>query len=96
MPRYLPDGSRNAIRVQRLKNKLGNRSNASSEVEFCDATGWLLGQAGRGIPTILEMGGYTRLDCVVGTAKHHARRAHPRSASRAGAPRSDASWPISP
>ncbi|UUZ54630.1 hypothetical protein LP419_00485 [Massilia sp. H-1] len=68
MPRYLPDGSRNAIRVQRLKNKLGNRSNASSEVEFCDATGWLLGQAGRGIPTILEMGGYTRLDCVVGTA----------------------------
>ncbi len=83
VPRFLPDGSRNAIRVQRLKDKLGNRSNASSEVEFCDATGWLLGQVGRGIPTILEMGGYTRLDCVVGTAGimraalthalHHAR-----------------------
>ncbi|MES3023501.1 MAG: isovaleryl-CoA dehydrogenase [Pseudomonadota bacterium] len=83
VPRYLPDGSRNAIRVQRLKDKLGNRSNASSEVEFCDATGWLVGQPGRGIPTILEMGGYTRLDCVLGSAAimraalthalHHAR-----------------------
>ncbi|SHG95775.1 isovaleryl-CoA dehydrogenase [Massilia sp. CF038] len=83
VPRFLPDGSRNAIRVQRLKDKLGNRSNASSEVEFCDAVGWLIGQPGRGIPTILEMGGYTRLDCVVGTAGimraalthalHHAR-----------------------
>jgi putative acyl-CoA dehydrogenase len=83
VPRYLPDGSRNAIRVQRLKEKLGNRSNASSEVEFCDAVGWLVGREGRGIPTILEMGGYTRLDCVVGTAGimraalchalHHAR-----------------------
>ncbi|PWF42246.1 isovaleryl-CoA dehydrogenase [Massilia glaciei] len=83
VPRYLPDGSRNAIRVQRLKDKLGNRSNASSEVEFCGATGWLVGQPGRGIPTILEMGGYTRLDCVLGSAAimraalthalHHAR-----------------------
>jgi putative acyl-CoA dehydrogenase len=83
VPRYLPDGSRNAIRVQRLKDKLGNRSNASSEVEFCGAVGWLLGREGRGIPTILEMGGYTRLDCVVGSAGimraalchalHHAR-----------------------
>ena len=68
VPRYLPDGSRNGIRVQRLKDKLGNRSNASSEVEFCDALGWLVGKAGRGIPTIMEMGGLTRLDCVVGTA----------------------------
>ncbi|THC46645.1 isovaleryl-CoA dehydrogenase [Massilia sp. Mn16-1_5] len=68
VPRYLPDGSRNAIRVQRLKDKLGNRSNASSEVEFCDAIGWLVGPVGRGIPTILEMGSHTRLDCVVGTA----------------------------
>ena len=83
VPRYLPDGSRNAIRVQRLKDKLGNRSNASSEVEFCEAVGWLVGPAGRGIPTILEMGSHTRLDCVVGTAGimraalchalHHAR-----------------------
>jgi putative acyl-CoA dehydrogenase len=83
VPRFLPDGSRNAIRVQRLKNKLGNRSNASSEVEFCDAIGWLIGREGRGIPTILEMGSHTRLDCVTGTAGimraalchalHHAR-----------------------
>ena len=68
VPRFLPDGSRNAIRVQRLKDKLGNRSNASSEVEFCDAAGWLVGKAGRGIATIMEMGGLTRLDCVIGTA----------------------------
>ena len=83
VPRYLPDGSRNAIRVQRLKNKLGNRSNASAEVEFCDAVGWMIGKAGRGIPTILEMGSHTRLDCVLGSAGimraalchalHHAR-----------------------
>jgi len=83
LPRYLPDGSRNAIRVQRLKNKLGNRSNASSEVEFEGALAWLVGKVGRGIPTILDMGGHTRLDCVIGTAGimraalthalHHAR-----------------------
>jgi putative acyl-CoA dehydrogenase len=83
VPRFLPDDSRNEIRVQRLKDKLGNRSNASSEVEFCGAFGWLVGPAGRGIPTILEMGGYTRLDCVLGSAGimraalthalHHAR-----------------------
>jgi putative acyl-CoA dehydrogenase len=83
VPRFLPDGSRNAIRVQRLKNKLGNRSNASSEVEFCDAVGWMIGRPGRGIPTILEMGSHTRLDCVTGSAGimraalchalHHAR-----------------------
>jgi len=83
VPRFLPDGSRNAIRVQRLKEKLGNRSNASSEVEFCGAIGWPVGAIGRGIPTILEMGSHTRLDCVVGSAGimraalthalHHAR-----------------------
>ena len=87
VPRYLPDGSRNAVRVQRLKDKLGNRSNASSEVEFCDAVGWLVGPVGRGIPTILEMGSHTRLDCVVGTAGimraalcHALRHARGRSA----------------
>lgn len=68
VPRFLDDGGRNAIRVQRLKDKLGNRSNASSEVEFCGALGWMVGAPGRGIPTILEMGGYTRLDCVLGSA----------------------------
>jgi putative acyl-CoA dehydrogenase len=83
MPRRLPDGTRNGIFIQRLKDKLGNRSNASSEVEFIDAWAHLLGEEGRGIPTILEMGTYTRLDCVIGSsgmmrhavvqAVHHAR-----------------------
>ncbi|QJE02544.1 isovaleryl-CoA dehydrogenase [Massilia forsythiae] len=83
VPRFLPDGSRNPVRVQRLKDKLGNRSNASSEVEFCDALGWMIGAEGRGVPTILEMGAHTRLDCVLGSAAimraalchalHHAR-----------------------
>ena len=68
MPRWQPDGTRNPIHIQRLKDKLGNRSNASSEVEFHGAYGVLLGEEGRGIPTILEMGNYTRLDCVLGTA----------------------------
>lgn len=83
MPRRLPDGTRNGIYIQRLKDKLGNRSNASSEVEFIDAWAHLLGEEGRGVRTILEMGTYTRLDCVIGTsgmmrqavvqALHHAR-----------------------
>ncbi len=68
MPRRLPDGARNGICIQRLKDKLGNRSNASSEVEFIDAWAHLLGEEGRGTPTILEMGTYTRLDCLIGTA----------------------------
>jgi putative acyl-CoA dehydrogenase len=68
MPRRLPDGSLNGIYIQRLKDKLGNRSNASSEVEFVDAWAHLLGEEGRGVPTILEMGTFTRLDCVTGTA----------------------------
>ncbi|MGB9151174.1 MAG: isovaleryl-CoA dehydrogenase [Burkholderiales bacterium] len=68
MPRFTPDGSLNSIRIQRLKDKLGNKSNASSEVEFFDAYALLLGEEGRGIPTILEMGTYTRLDCAIGSA----------------------------
>lgn len=68
MPRRLPDGSLNGIYIQRLKDKLGNRSNASSEVEFLDAWGTLLGEEGRGVPTILEMGTFTRLDCCTGSA----------------------------
>lgn len=67
MPRLLPDGSRNAIRIERLKEKLGNRANASSEVEFCNATGWLLGEEGDGVRQILKMGGYTRFDCALGS-----------------------------
>src|SRR5579859_8014797 len=82
LPRFLPDGSRNAIHLQRLKDKLGNRSNASSEVEFHGAVGWLVGDEGRGVPTIIEMGNHTRLDCALGStglmrqavaqASHHA------------------------
>jgi len=68
MPRVLPDGSRNAFRLQRLKDKLGNRSNASSEVEFDGTSGWLVGEEGRGVATIVQMVTQTRLDCVIGTA----------------------------
>jgi putative acyl-CoA dehydrogenase len=68
LPRVLPDGERNAIRIQRLKDKLGNRANASSEVEFHGACAWLVGEEGRGIPQILEMGTMTRLDCALGTS----------------------------
>ena len=68
LPRVLPDGSRNGMRLQRLKDKLGNRSNASAEVEYDDATGWLVGDEGRGVRTIIEMVNMTRLDCVLGAA----------------------------
>jgi putative acyl-CoA dehydrogenase len=68
IPRVLPDGSLNAIRIQRLKDKLGNKANASSEVEFDSATAWLVGEEGRGVPQILEMGTMTRLDCALGTS----------------------------
>ncbi len=68
MPRWLPDGRRNAIQVMRLKHKLGNQANASSEVEFHEARGWLVGESGRGVPQILAMGAMTRLDCALGTA----------------------------
>ena len=68
LPRFTPDGDVNAIRIQRLKDKLGDRSNASSEVEFWDAYAQLVGDEGRGIATILEMGTYCRLDCALGTA----------------------------
>ena len=75
VPRVLPDfenpggdGTLNTIRVQRLKDKLGNKANASSEVEFQGATAWLVGVEGRGVPQILEMGTMTRLDCALGTS----------------------------
>ena len=84
MPRVLDDGAQNHLRLQRLKGKLGNRSNASSEVEFHDAVGYLLGDEGRGVATIIEMAAHTRLDCVLATAGmqrralaiaiHHARQ----------------------
>jgi putative acyl-CoA dehydrogenase len=82
VPRILADGSRNRFHLQRLKDKLGNRSNASSELELDAAWGRLLGEEGRGVPTIIEMVNHTRLDCVLGTtmairqgvvqATHHA------------------------
>jgi putative acyl-CoA dehydrogenase len=82
VPRVLPDGTRNAFFLQRLKDKLGNKSNASSEVEYENALGWLVGDEGRGVRTIIEMVNMTRLDCAlmaaggmrIGTAHaiHHA------------------------
>jgi putative acyl-CoA dehydrogenase len=68
VPRFTPDGERNVFRLQRLKDKLGNRSNASSEVEFDGTWGRMIGEEGRGVPTIIEMVNHTRLDCVLGSA----------------------------
>ena len=68
VPRWRPDGSKNALHIQRLKDKLGNRSNSSSEVEFDGAWGILMGEEGRVIPTIIEMATLTRLNCVIGSA----------------------------
>jgi putative acyl-CoA dehydrogenase len=69
LPRVLPDGSRNAgFQLQRLKDKLGNRSNASSEIELRGALARMVGDPGRGVPTIIEMVNHTRLDCVIGAA----------------------------
>ncbi|MBJ2364555.1 isovaleryl-CoA dehydrogenase [Salmonella enterica subsp. enterica serovar Corvallis] len=67
VPRFLPDGQRNSVRLERLKDKLDNRSNASAEVEFQDAVGWRLGEEGEGIRHILKIGGMTRLDCALGS-----------------------------
>jgi putative acyl-CoA dehydrogenase len=68
LPRVLPDGTRNRMFLQRLKDKLGNHANASSEVEYDCATAWLVGEEGRGVPTIIEMVNLTRLDCTLGSA----------------------------
>jgi putative acyl-CoA dehydrogenase len=68
LPRVLPDGMLNHVQIQRLKDKLGNKANASSEVEFKGATAWLVGEEGRGVPQILAMGTMTRLDCALGTS----------------------------
>jgi len=68
LPRVRPDGARNGMHLQRLKDKLGNRSNASAEVEYDQALAWLVGEEGRGVRTIIEMVNMTRLDCVLGAA----------------------------
>ena len=83
VPRSLPDGTRNPFFIQRLKDKVGNRSNASSEIEYHATSAWLVGEPGRGIPTLIEMAHHTRFDIVVGVAGmmraalnealHHAR-----------------------
>src|SRR5690606_32442332 len=66
--RWIPEGPRNPVRLRRLKDKLGNRSNASGEVEFERAWGMLIGEPGRGLPMLLQMAATTRLDCVLGSA----------------------------
>ena len=86
VPRWLPDGSRNRFFLQRLKDKLGNRSNASSEVEYRETWARMIGEEGRGVPTIIEMVNHTRLDCMIGSAAlmrqafaqaaHHATHRH--------------------
>lgn len=86
VPRVLPDGTRNVFRIQRLKDKLGNRSNASSEPEFDDTVAWLVGEQGRGVAVIIEMVSLTRLDSSLGSASgmraalmqavHHTRHRH--------------------
>ncbi|WP_108743593.1 acyl-CoA dehydrogenase family protein [Salinivibrio sp. PR932] len=68
VPRWREDGSKNPIHIQRLKDKLGNQSNASSEIEFRDAQGWLLGEPGKGIKTIIQMVALTRYDCMIGSS----------------------------
>ena len=83
LPRRLPDGARNAVRINRLKDKLGNRSNASAEVEFDGALAWPIGEPGRGVATILEMVQHTRLDCVLGTAGMMRAAARARDPPRA-------------
>jgi putative acyl-CoA dehydrogenase len=86
MPRFSPDGTRNAVRIERLKDKLGDWSNASSEVELQGALAWMIGEPGRGLATILQMVMLTRHDCIIGSASimrqalvqatHHARHRH--------------------
>ncbi len=86
----LPDGTRNGFRIQRLKDKLGDRSNASSEIELDGAWAQLVGEEGRGVRTIIEMVMHTRLDCVLGSAAgmrqaveqatHHAATGSPSAA----------------
>ncbi|MEL6115605.1 acyl-CoA dehydrogenase family protein [Photobacterium sp. SP02] len=75
VPRWREDGSKNPMHIQRLKNKLGNKSNASSEIEFRGAHGWLLGEEGRGIRTIIDMVALTRYDCMIGSSALMAQAA---------------------
>ncbi|MFF0308316.1 isovaleryl-CoA dehydrogenase [Streptosporangium sp. NPDC004379] len=97
LPRVLPDGARNAMRLMRLKDKLGNKSNASAEVEYHRALAWPVGEEGRGVRTILEMVNMTRLDCVIGSAagmRYGATRAVHHAAHRAAFGRRLADQPL--
>ena len=91
MPRFRPDGHVNGLHFQRLKDKLGNRSNASSEVEFVDAFAWRVGEEGRGVRTIIEMVQLTRLDCAISSSGMMrmavAQAVHHALAGRGGAHR---------
>ncbi|MES9972389.1 MAG: acyl-CoA dehydrogenase family protein [Candidatus Thiodiazotropha sp.] len=85
LPRWRPDGSKNAIHIQRLKNKMGNLSNASAEIEYGGAHAWMIGEEGRGVRTILEMVAMTRFDCMVGSSAimgHAAAQALHHTAGR--------------
>ncbi len=75
VPRWREDGTKNPMHIQRLKNKVGNQSNASSEIEFRDAQGWLLGEEGRGVATIIQMVALTRYDCMLGSSALMAQAA---------------------
>ena len=93
LPRVLPDGSRNGMHLLRLKDKLGNRSNASAEIEYAGAVGWRLGDEGRGVATLIEMVSMTRLDCVLGSAGLiRVALSRPRTTWRTAA-RSAPGWP---
>src|SRR3546814_5036537 len=70
VPRWQPDGTKNLMAIQRLKDKLGDRSNASSEIELADTWGMLVGEEGRGVRTIIEMVAHTRLDCTLRSEEH--------------------------
>jgi putative acyl-CoA dehydrogenase len=97
LPRFTPDGERNRVQLQRLKDKLGNRSNASSEVEFRGAWAQLVGEEGRGVPTIIDMVNHTRLDCVAGSAsgmRHAVEHATWHTAHRAAFGRLLADQPL--
>jgi putative acyl-CoA dehydrogenase len=86
VPRWLPDGTKNkGFNIMRLKDKIGDRSNASSEVEYNDAYGFMIGEPGRGVPTIIEMVVHTRLDCTIGSAalmRHAAQQAAHHTSER--------------
>ncbi len=97
IPRWRPDGTRNPIRIQRLKDKLGDRSNASSEIELAGVVGQLIGEEGRGVRTIIEMVNHTRLDCILGSAVDHAPGRGPGHLARRPPLRlRNGSWPTSP